>query len=270
MAALSSSKSYHIRSISLLGRSHPTTQRVEEELNKLKTLDTTVSPAAETICSALFGLEKLHKCMDDLLYLPQTLQSLSKHQNGKWIEDLLEKSVRIIDVCGTARDLVSQSKESVRDLQSALRRRKGDASAEASISRFTSVSKKIKKEAKMSIVALKQMDHDTEISSILLDADQQTTAIFRALREVNAMCISIFQMLLLSLCVPIVKPKPSKWSKISRLVHKGRIACEDQEEIIETRLETFDAQLESFENGLEGIFRCLIRSRSSLLKIFSC
>nr|XP_016471145.1 PREDICTED: uncharacterized protein LOC107793337 [Nicotiana tabacum] len=120
MAALSSSKSYHIRSISLLGRSHPNTQRVEEELNKLKTLDTTVAPAAETICSALFDLEMLHKCMDDLLNLPQTLKSLSKYQNGKWIEDLLEKSVRIIDVCGTARDLVSRSKESVRDLQSAL------------------------------------------------------------------------------------------------------------------------------------------------------
>ncbi|MDK0539467.1 DUF241 domain-containing protein, partial [Clostridium perfringens] len=80
------------------------------------------------------------------------------------------------------------------------------------------------------------------------------------------MCISIFQMLLLSLCMPIMKPKPSKWSKISRLVHKGRIAGEDQEDIIETRLQTLDAQLESFENGLEGIFRCLIRSRNSLLK----
>ncbi|XP_070049381.1 uncharacterized protein [Nicotiana tomentosiformis] len=99
MAALSS-KPNHVRSISLPGRSHPITQRVEEEINKLKSLS--VAPTADTVYSGLFGLEKLYKCIDDLFNLPQTLcQSL----DAKCIEDLLDKTVRLLDVCGTIKEL---------------------------------------------------------------------------------------------------------------------------------------------------------------------
>nr|XP_016444611.1 PREDICTED: uncharacterized protein LOC107769872 [Nicotiana tabacum] len=265
MATLSS-KPNHVRSISLPGRSHPITQRVEEEINKLKSLS--VAPTADSVYSGLFGLEKLYKRIDDLFSLPQTLcQSL----DAEWVEDLLDKSVRLLDVCGTTRELVSQYKENVRDLQSSLRRRKGDSTTDDSVARFTSFSKKIKRDAKRLALNLKQMDQETAVA-VLLDADQDTIAAIRALREANAVCISIFQILLSFLCVPLLKPKQSKWSLLSRLVHKDRIVPEVQEEntSLETRLETFGAYLDSFENALEATFRCLIRSRSSLLNVLSC
>ncbi|XP_060195366.1 uncharacterized protein LOC132624635 [Lycium barbarum] len=226
-----SSKPNHVRSISLPGRSHPTTQRVEEELNKLKSLEVSVAPAAVS--------------------------------NG-----LL---VGLLDLCGTIRELVSQCKENVRDLQSSLRRRKGDLTIDDSIERFTSFIKKIKRDAKRLVSALKQMDQETAVS-VLLDADQDTVAVIRALKEANSVCISTFQMLLSFLCVPLLKPKPSKWSLLSRMVNKERIAPLVLEEnmSLETRLESFEANLVSFEDGLEATFRCLIRSRSSLLNVFSC
>ncbi|KAJ8567681.1 hypothetical protein K7X08_019889 [Anisodus acutangulus] len=264
-----SPKPNHVRSISLPGRSHPTIQRVEEELNKLKSLEVSVAPAA--LSNGLIGLEKSYKCIDDLLNLPQTLQALSQSLNAKWLDDLLDKSVRLLDVCGTIRELVSQCKDNVRDLQSSLRRRKGDSTTDDSVERFTSFIKKIKRGAKIIVSSLKQMDQETEVS-VLLDADQDTIAVIRALREANSVCISFFQMILSFLCVPLLKPKPSKWSLLSRLVQKERIASECQEEnmSLETRLETFEAYLDSFEDGLDATFRRLIRSRSSLLNIFSC
>ncbi|PHT64556.1 hypothetical protein BC332_34918 [Capsicum chinense] len=108
-----SSKPNHVRSISLPGRSHPTNQRVEEELNKLRSLEVSVAPAA--VSNGLIGLEKLYECIDDLLNLPQTLRALSQSLNAKCLDDLLDKSVRLLDVCATMRELVSQCKENQED-----------------------------------------------------------------------------------------------------------------------------------------------------------
>ncbi|KAG5623230.1 hypothetical protein H5410_008448 [Solanum commersonii] len=268
MAALSS-KPNHIRSVSFPGRSHPTTQRVEEELNKLKSLEVSVAPAAVT--NGLLGLEKLYKCIDDLFNLPQTLQALSQNLHAKWLDDLLDKSVRLLDLCGTIRELVSQCKENVRDLQSSLRRRKGDSTTDDSVERFTSFIKKIKTDAKRLVSTLKQMDQVTAVL-VLLDADQDALPAIRAIKEANAACLSTFQMLLSFLCVPLLKPKLSKWSLLSRLVNKERIVPLVLEEnmSLDAKLENFEAYLVSFEDGLEATFRCLIRCRSSLLNVLSC
>uniref|UniRef100_K4BAH8 Uncharacterized protein n=1 Tax=Solanum lycopersicum TaxID=4081 RepID=K4BAH8_SOLLC len=125
MTALSS-KPNHIRSVSFPGRSHPTTQRVEVELNKLKSLEVSVAPAA--VSNGLLGLEKSFKCIDDLFNLPQTLQALSQNLHAKWLDDLLDKSVRLLDLCGTIRELVSQCKENMtalKDLPLSSRRSRG-------------------------------------------------------------------------------------------------------------------------------------------------
>ncbi|CAN4078624.1 unnamed protein product [Withania somnifera] len=270
MAALPCAKTKPFRSISLPVRSHPTTQRVEQVINKLNGLETS-APTAETIIHSLLGLEELQNCIDDLLNSTQTLKILSQHQHAKWIEELLGNSVRILDVCGTTRELVSQYKENGRALQSSLRRGKGDASAEAGIARFTTFSKKMKKEAKILVLELKQV-HCEILNSSFLEVDQETIAVTRALRQTNAVCILIFQMLLTFLSVPLLKPKHPKWSLVSKLMKNRRTEHESLEigTILETKLETFEAQLDSIEKGMEGAFRSLIRSRSLLLNVLSC
>nr|GME12773.1 uncharacterized protein LOC109167639 [Ipomoea batatas] len=257
-------KPNHIRSISFPSRSHPSIQKVEEELNKLKTLQVSAAPEAATISSGLLGLEQLYKCMDDLLNLPQTLQALSQSQNQKWVDGILEKSVRLLDICGLARDCISQLKEHLRDLQSSLRRRKGDSS----ITRYTSFVKKMNKDAKKSIAAIKKIDDEIE-GSTPFDVHRDISAVIKALREASAVSTSIFQSVLLFLSVPVSKPKPSRWSLVSKLVQSGRVACEYQHNNT-CNLETLEAQLEDIENKMESIFRCLIKSRSYLLNIISC
>lgn len=264
------SHSSHVRSISMPGCSHQTTEKLKEAINNLKALEVSTTSSPEVMYNGLLGLEELYKCVNVLLNLPQTLQAFSQYRLGKMVEDLLDKSVRLLDLCGTTRELVLQYKENVRDLQSSLKRRKKDSTTESSMMKFTSFSKKIKKEAKRLVVVLKQMDQETERSFVPKDADQDMIDMIKTLKEANAMRISMFQMFLSFLSVPLLKPKLSKWSLVSRLlVKKGRLACEGQEEKmdLESRLEPFEAHLDNFENGLEGIYRCMSRSRSSLLNI---
>jgi hypothetical protein len=277
---------YHVRSISLPSRSHPTTLRLEEELNKLKTCSASTS---ESICKDLAGLDELYKCMDDLLNMSSAQQVLSQNRHEKYVEELLDGSVRLLDICGITRDTILQIKEHVRALQSALRRRsKGDSSIESNINSYTIFKKKMKKDAKKLITSLKQMENKWGALPAL-DLDHHLGAVIRVIREVCVMNVSIFQSLLLFLTAPVSKTKPTGWSLVSKLMHKGAVACEEKQENV-NEMEAVDASLgtlsrfassshkslkdlessmEEMENGLECLFRRLIKTRASLLNIIS-
>ncbi|KAJ9146896.1 hypothetical protein P3X46_029111 [Hevea brasiliensis] len=275
--------SYHVRSISLPSRSHPTTLRVEQELNKLKTWEASSTSTSGSICIGLSGLEDLYKGVNDLLSMSSTQEILSHCQNEKCLENLLDGSVRLLDICGVTRDFLLQFKEQVQALQSALRRRKGDSSIESSIASYSCFTKKIKNEAKKSIAVLKQMDSKLKASLL------QDHHLIQLFKEVIAMNSSIFQSLFLFLSTS--KPKRSRWSTVSKLMRKGAIACEEKQEIVNhlqsvdaalserphlekiqiahQRLEALEAGIEHIENCLENVFRNLIKTRASILNIIS-
>ena len=290
---------YHVRSSSLPTRSHPSTVKVEEQLNKLKACEASSSSQAEKICRGLFGLVELYRCVEELLNLPLTQQALAQYQHEKWVNELLDGSVKYLDICSKASDTVLLMKESVRELQSALRRRKGgEFSIEGNVAGYTCCRKKMKKEVAKSLSSLKQMENKSGTSPIL-DLDQHLSAVVRVLREASLITTSIFQQLLLFLSAPVLKPKPTKWSLVSRLAHKGVIVCEAQGKKINElesvdiavsnllvqnpskdpeaekiqsahkRLEALDMSIEGLENGLGCLFRRLIQTRVSLLNILS-
>ncbi|GAA0165485.1 hypothetical protein LIER_39991 [Lithospermum erythrorhizon] len=250
----------HIRSVSLPSKSHLTIFQIEEELNKLKTWEPSKSTPSNGICS----LVELYKSMDDLLNLPQTIQAFSKYQNTQFIDELLECPVKFLDICGITRDVLTQFRENIIDLQSSLRRRKGDLNA------------------KRCITTLKKMDQAIEASTTL-DVDQETSSMIRVFRGVNSLTMSVFQSVLTYLS----KTKPSKWSFSRLIVNKGKVACEGQQVnlnelevdnalskkfsiITQQDLGTLEASIEGIEKGLESMYRCLIRSRTLLLNVVSC
>lgn len=271
-------------------RSHPTTLRVEEELNKLKTWEASAgTPTAESICNRLAGLEELYKCTDDRLNLPVTQQVIGHSRNEKWVDELLDESVRFLDICGSTRDGMSQMREHLGDLQSCLRRKKVDLS----ITKFPSFQKKMKKDAKKFISILKNIDNEIGVSR-MSNLDNHISALIRVLRAVSAITISIFEYLLVFLSVPVLKPNPTKWSLVSILMHKGTVMCDGQLnnanelEIVDTalynmfkcenielekmqiaqnRVEALEARVEEIECGLVRVFRLLIKTRASLLNI---
>ena len=220
---------FHVRSNSFPTGSHPSINRVEEELSKLKTWEATSTSTSKSIGAGLSLLQDLHICLEDLLNMASTQKLISSHQGEKCIEELLDGSVRVLDMCDITRDTLLQIKENVQALHSALRRRKGDSSIERVVVEYNSFSKKMKRNAKKLITTLKQMESKFGVSP-LLDQDQQLSTLTRVLREVIVMNLSVFQSLLAFLAVPAPKLKGTKWLLLAKLMHKGVITCEENTE----------------------------------------
>ncbi|KAJ9541070.1 hypothetical protein OSB04_027576 [Centaurea solstitialis] len=261
------------KSISLPCRSHPSTLRIEQELNAAKTNAVVAKLSAETICGGLSQLTVLYECMDDLLNSSATRVLIARQQNMKLVEDLVDESMKFLDVCGSIRDMVSQMKEHIRDLQCALRRRKGELSSEKSVTKYNCFRKKMNKDVKGLVASLKQVDNNT---TVVDSDDHHLAAVIKAVIGPNRLSLVV-----------------------SKLIHKGMVACEEQQEqgvlnefdsidaalqtlskyesstqsdktqIAKCRLERLEAQLECMESRLECMFRHLIRSRATLLNIIS-
>ncbi|XP_057975672.1 uncharacterized protein LOC131162990 [Malania oleifera] len=294
---------YHLRSISLPVRSDRTTLRTEEELNKLKNWEADHCLSAEAVSAGISGMGALYRCIQDLLNLPLTQKALTQHQHEKWVDEVLDGSVIFLDICSNTRDSLLLLKEDVRELQSALRRRKGgDFSIGSNIfSTFVSSRKRMKKETAKSLAALKQIDSKLGASPLPDYLNAHISAVVRALRKTCLITISVFRSLLLFLSVPVLKPKKlTKWSLVSRLVHRGVVACDGQRmmriselesldvalgnllaqssskgsesEMIQSankRLEALEGSIEGLENALECLFKNLINTRVSFLNILS-
>ncbi|KAJ6774722.1 BPS1-LIKE PROTEIN [Salix purpurea] len=145
----------------------------------------------------------------------------------------------------------------------------------------------------------KKADNIFEGSLLLNPSDHLLSAIVRVLSEASLITVSIFTSLLLFLSVPMLKPRPSKWYLVSKLVHKGVLPCEGQQEnlnelesvdaalanlvvpssgkdfeareihSVQQRLEILHASIEEVENELDSLFRHFIHARVSLLNILS-
>ncbi|XP_020207831.1 uncharacterized protein LOC109792805 [Cajanus cajan] len=288
-----------VRSISLPTRSHPSTVRIEEELNKLKSWETSSSFTSRvgTICFGLSGLAELYKCIEDLLKLPLTQQALCQHQNEKWVNELLDFPLGFLDLLGKTRDAILLMKASIEELQSALRRRRvGDLDME---SQYWSLRRNMRKECTKFLLLLKQMDHESFGASPPMDLNDHLIAVVRVVREASWITSSIFQSLVVFLSSPTLKLKPNKWVFVSRLMQKGVFACNNHQgninelekvdfalnslvvdnlskdaeaEKIQSahgRLEALVVAIEEIENGLECLFKRLINTRVSFLNIFS-
>jgi len=285
---------FHVRSNSFPTGSHPSISRVEEELSNLKTWEATSTSTSKSIGTGLSLLSDLYISLEDLLNMASTQKLISNHQGEKCIEELLDGSVRVLDMCDITRDTLLQIKENVQALHSALRRRKGDSSIEKVVAEYTFFSKKMKKNAKKLITTLKQMESKFGISP-LLDQDQQLSALTRVLREVIGTNMSVFQSLLAFLAVPAPKSKGTKWLLLAKLMHKGVITCEESTEnsnelqcveaslssllsegtnvarmqATHERLEALENGIEIIENGLESLFRGMVKTRVCLLNIMT-
>ncbi|KAK7367229.1 hypothetical protein VNO80_09238 [Phaseolus coccineus] len=285
---------FHVRSNSFPSGSHPNISRVEEELSKLKTWEATSTSTSKSIGTGLSFLSDLYISLEDLLNMASTQKLISHHQGEKCMEELMDGSVRILDICDITRDTMLQIKKNVQVLHSAIRRRKGDSSIERIIAEYNLFSKKMKKNAKKLITSLKQMERKFGVSP-LLDQDQQLVSLIRMLREVIGLNMSVFQSLLAFLTVPASKSKATKWLLVAKLMHKGVITCEENTEnsnefqcveaslsnllnegtnvarmqAAHERLGALENELESIENGLESLFRRMVRTRACLLNIMT-
>ncbi|KAG4215348.1 hypothetical protein ERO13_A01G172900v2 [Gossypium hirsutum] len=275
---------YHTRSNSFPSRAHPLTSEVDEHLSRLA-----LSESASTSSSLnqnLGRLQDLHDCTEKLLLLPLTQQILSHEQQGKYVDELLNGSLGLLDVFTTAKDALLQVKERTVELQSILRRKRGPRKGFANdVRKYLSSKKAAKREI---LKALKNLKHKES------PALNETCATVSVLREVQAVTLSVLESLF-SFTFGVQKESHrSPWSLVSNLLHTKRVNSEGKQHInemanaeasllslatsktdlmqiekVQNELKLSEYCLQDFEEGLEGLLRGLIKIRVNILNILN-
>ncbi|KAJ1393639.1 hypothetical protein SESBI_34823 [Sesbania bispinosa] len=285
--------SLHTRCNSLPSAAHPFISQLEEHLQRLKDSEATSSLSSSSLSHKLNDMQDLHDCIDKLLQLPIEQQTLAQECNEKWVDDLLEGSLRLLDICSTTKDCIQQSRESMQKLQSVIRRKRGQETGFTIDGEMYLVSrKKTKKIIRKALENLKGMKYELRASSS--NKDNKFSPMLSFLIEAEeAVTLSSLEHLFLFISGLKGHSKRSKWSAISKLMQTRKVTCDSQDsntnefekvdaalqslishkassiENFQSLIENLEMCIQDLEIGIEQLSRKLIRNRVSLLNIFN-
>ncbi|OWM80486.1 uncharacterized protein LOC116195268 [Punica granatum] len=299
MASSSSSNTFqHSRSNSLPSRPHPIASQLEDNLQRIRISSEVTCLSSSSVTQKLNGLQDLHECVDELLSLPLVQQVFTQQSHKRWIDELLDGSMRVLDLCSTAKNSLLQMREALQGLHSSMRRRKGARQVhDTEIRKYLSTRKSVQKAMKKAILNLRSTKDDS--ASSLLGKDDEAAAIISLLREVEAATVAIFGSVFCLISGSRQPRSSSSWSLISKVMLKRRTICEEgkvdlnefakqdmalesvishkltkvhdamQVEQLLDGLKNIDLDIQDLEEGLESLYRRLIKNRVSLLNILN-
>ncbi|CAE5985705.1 unnamed protein product [Arabidopsis arenosa] len=199
------------------------------------------------------------------LYPSHNVQALAQEHNKKAVEQLLDGSMKILDLCNISKDALSQMKEGLMEIQSILRRKRGDLSGEIQkyLGSRISLKKSFQKVLK-SLKAKQDQECNDESPAMFVEAEAVTMALFDSL---------FFFMSGSKTC--------DKWSVVSKLMNKKKVSSETQaneftkvesEFQSEKTLKMEDVQnlescIQDLEDGLESLSKSMIKYKVSILNI---
>ncbi|KAJ1397685.1 hypothetical protein SESBI_31620 [Sesbania bispinosa] len=289
---LNTKSNFHGRSNSLPSRPHPLILKCNEHLDSLRASNG-ISSSSSFLSHKIGGLQDLIECVEKLTQLPLTQDALLHHHQEKWVDDILDGSLRLLDVCTVAKDALLHTKECTRELQSIIRRRRGgEVELTTEVKKFLTSRKVVRKAISKTLTNLKGTTSSCNFSSS--NKDHQTVALISLLQDVEVAALSTFQTLL-QFISGTTQSKSNSWLSISKLIQPKRVACsvmEDESEFsqvdlalqsflfsktgkleglndLQNHLEKMELCIQDFEEGLEFLFRRLIKIRVSLLNILN-
>ncbi|OWM80476.1 uncharacterized protein LOC116197639 [Punica granatum] len=296
MASSSSSYAFrHARSNSLPSRAHPVISKLDETLSSLRTSETTCSSSSSVTCK-VNDLQDLHGCVDQLLLLPLVQQAFTQECHSRWADELLDGSLRLLDLCSTAKNSLLRSKEALQELQSSMCRRKaGESMLDIEIQKYLSVRKSVRKAMKKATSSLKARKDDSASSALI--KEDEAAAFVTLLKEIKVATTAVFESVFCLLSGARQPRSSIAWSFISKVTLKRRAASTEvdlngfakqdmaleslirhktgkvhdltQVQQLQDGLKNLDLDIHDLEEGLESLHRRLIKSRVSLLNIIN-
>ncbi|KAF7810870.1 uncharacterized protein G2W53_031846 [Senna tora] len=289
--ATSMKTSQHNRSNSVPSAPHPVVSQLEEHFHRLNSSDSiSTSSCSSSISQKLNALQEFHGCIHEMLRLPTTQRTLSQESCKIWTDELLEGSLKMLDICSTSKEALLQSKESIHELQSAARRKRSGGEKALAIEggKYLSSRKNVKKAIKK---ALENLKGNKKKEAILLSSsnmeESESFSMIRRFKEAEDVTLAILGSLLCFISGLRVQPKQRRWS-VSKLMKPKRVGCDfensntNEFEKVDTTLlsllchkpqdfqnhmENLELSIEVLEAGIEQLQRQLIRIRVSLLNI---
>ncbi|KAL0325978.1 UNVERIFIED_CONTAM: hypothetical protein Sradi_5167100 [Sesamum radiatum] len=269
---------FHSRSNSFPSQSHPVMDDVEDHLCRLKSSES-ASTSTTSICANLVSLRDLHEGLNNLIQMPSVQQALSRGEGENWVNELLEESLRLVDLCGFSRDVVCLTKESIQDLESAIRRNGGEKATRDHINAYVASRKKINKMVNKCIKNLKSLNQSST----------PLPAIGTMLKETETLDFSVLKSVLILLSGEKEPSKQRSWSLLSKFAQTKRVHSEVEQEtaaenlcslnihksrkgmdsITLKQLKSAEMSIQELEEGLEALFRSLVKTRVSLLNVLS-
>lgn len=272
---------------------HPLISEFDDHLCRLRASEAaSLSPSLTATGNRLNGIQDLHDCVNKLLQLSFTQQALAQEQHKTWFDELLHESLRLLDLCGIAKDALLQTKECTHQLQSIMRRRQGRWNGAYKGDWKYLTSKKVAKNA------IHKALKGTE--SQCTNKNQEILNMVSMLREAELVTLSMIETLFSFIAGPKLKPKSNSWWFVSKLVHpkkNGVWGCKNKHKWtwestcgiaisyrshykkIWLRCASWEhtelagkirvEHLGSWKKMLEQLFRRLIKTRVSLFNIFN-
>jgi len=266
--------SSHTRSISLPSSSHPHNANIEDQLRRLSSSQAGPS-SASSICQNLTCLKDLYEQISDLINLPHNQKILSLEPHRREVEEVLDGSLALLDICNSSVDVLLHMKESILCLQSAFRRGSDNEGAHV----YTMSRKKIYKTISKCLANLKKVE-----KSFILTVHQNDASIVKMLKEAEAITLSTLKSFLSYLMGKKSISQSHGWSIVAKLVKSKRMAAESVNEVKEIdhalqagiepkaflkQLETLDMAFYDLEDALESVSRRLVKFRVSLLNVLN-
>ncbi|XP_050231734.1 uncharacterized protein LOC126680627 [Mercurialis annua] len=282
---------FQTRSDSLPTKSHPLVSELDDQICRLRACEAT-STSSMSITHKLSGLQDLYDCVDKILLLPLTQQALAQHQNRKWVDELLDGSLRILDVCNSAKDALLQTKEYTLELESTIRRRQGGSenNIATEVKKYITSRKMAKKSIQKAMSNLKGLE-----SKCCVETGTEIANFVSMLREVQVVTLAVLKSFMSFISgtktVTKTKTKTNNWLLVSKIMLNKRIASEEEEEVVnefaladialeslkcdnnmenvQNQLKNLEQCIEDFEEGSHNLFRRMIKTRVTLLNILS-
>ncbi|KAI4295506.1 hypothetical protein L6164_035548 [Bauhinia variegata] len=280
----------HARSNSLPSRPHPLILQCNEHLARLEASDA-ISSSSSLFSHKLSCLQELHDSVEKLVQPPHTQQVLAQEYQEKWVDELLDGSLRLLDVCTAGKDALLHTKECTRELQSIMRRRGGEMEITAEVRKYLTSRKVVRKAVFKALGNLKGVANKSKFSSST--KDHETMALFGLLKDVEVVTLSIFESML-KFISGSTQSEASNWSFVSKIMQTKRVACTQADENefakvdaalqsfvfdmtsksdsinhLQIQLENLESCIQDFIEVLETLFRRFIKFRVALLNILN-